>query len=206
MERYWAPASSGLVQCAAQAVPETIYLKALGLLEFRSIDPETIGSLRVRVFSKGAAVLAGLLALEASTSLNQEFEPPSYAEDPRVSTLSRFFEEKDSPVAYLARDFILVADWNGLDWRLLPAIAFVESGGGKAFRNNNIFGWDNGNWPFPSIRASIHFVGERLSASQLYEHKNVAEKLATYNPHSHYPLLVTSVMDEIGPSQFPPTN
>ncbi len=160
----------------------------------------------MRVLSQGAAVLAGLLALEASTSLNQEFAPPSYDEDPRVLSLSRFFEEKDSPVALLARDFIVAADWNGLDWRLLPAIAFVESGGGKAFRNNNIFGWDHGNWPFPSIRAGIHFVGQRLSASKLYEHKNVAGKLATYNPHSHYPLLVTSVMDEIGPPQFPPPN
>ncbi len=157
-----------------------------------------------RVFSKGAAVLVGLLALQASTSLSQEFDPPSYAEDPRVLILGRFFEGKESPVAYLARDFIVAADRNGLDWRLLPAIAFVESGGGKAFQNNNIFGWDNGNWSFRSIREGIHRVGFQLGSSKFYKNKDLQAKLSAYNPNAIYPPLVTSVMDEIGPPQFPP--
>jgi len=151
------------------------------------------------VFSKGAAVLVGLLALQASTSLSQEFDPPSYAKDPRVLILNMFFEQRGSPVAYLARDFVVAADRNGLDWRLLPAIAFVESGGGKAFQNNNIFGWDNGNWPFPSVREGIHRVAFQLGSSKFYKTKDLHEKLTAYNPHLCYPPLVTSVMGEIGP-------
>ena len=118
--------------------------------------------------------------------------------------VGKFFEEKESPVAYLARDFIVAADRNGLDWRLLPAIAFVESGGGKAFQNNNIFGWDNGDWSFRSIREGIHRVAFHLGGSKLYKNKDLLGKLAAYNPHAIYPPLVTSVMDEIGPRQFPP--
>ena len=154
-----------------------------------------------RVFSKGAAVLVGLLALQASTSLSQEFDPPSYAEDPRVLILGRFFEGKESPVAYLARDFIVAADRNSLDWRLLPSIAVMESGAGKEYTNNNIFGWDSCKKRFPSVRAGIHEVAARLGTSKLYRHKGVQGILSTYNPNSDYAPRVMRIMKAIGPAK-----
>ena len=158
-----------------------------------------------KVFSKGALVLAGLLALRATTSLSQEFDPPTYNGDPRILILKNFFEERGSPAAHLSRDFVVASDRNGLDWRLLASIAFVESGGGKDFRNNNIFGWDNGNHTFPSVRDGVHRVASRLANSKLYKNKDLEEKLAVYNPLPGYPPLVKTVMEQIGPAQLRPS-
>ena len=50
-----------------------------------------------------------------------------------------------------------------LDWRLLPSLSFVESSGGKAARNNNLFGWDSGRAAFSSAAAGIRAVASSLS-------------------------------------------
>jgi hypothetical protein len=94
-----------------------------------------------------------------------------------------------------------VADQNNLDWRLLPSISFVESGGGREARNNNLFGWDGGRAIYSSIRAGIHDVAERLGNSKLYRDKGVDEILRTYNPNTHYTGVVKSVMRRISPSE-----
>jgi hypothetical protein len=39
--------------------------------------------------------------------------------DTRVEALSSFFRSTHSPLAPLAADFVMAADHNGLDWRLL---------------------------------------------------------------------------------------
>jgi len=120
-------------------------------------------------------------------------------EDPRVVRLKEFLYENDCPIKSLAADFIEAADLQDLDWRLLPSIAVVESGGGKRYKNNNVFGWGNCDLRFPSVRAGIHFVAERLANSRLYRDKNLDQLLRTYNPeHPNYPQKVKSVMSLIG--------
>jgi hypothetical protein len=151
---------------------------------------------------RGAAVLVGLLALQAPTSLSQEFDPPTYHRDPRLQILRSFFEGRNSPVAGLAREFLVAADRHQLDWRLLPSISVVESGGGKAYRNNNIFGWDNGAHNFPSVRDGIHVVASRLQVSKFYKNKSLDQKLSTYNPNPEYLTLVKAVMAQIGPPRL----
>ncbi len=153
--------------------------------------------------ARGIVMLAGMLIVHATTSLSQEYAPPTYREDPRLMILRGFFEERGSPVSHMAQDFLLAADTNGLDWRLLPSIAVVESGAGTAFRNNNLFGWDNGEQSFPSVRDGIHIVASKLGNSRLYKNKNLDEKLATYNPYPHYRPLVKSVMAQIGAPAIP---
>ncbi|MBZ5576748.1 MAG: hypothetical protein LAP40_09340 [Acidobacteriia bacterium] len=97
--------------------------------------------------------------------------------------------------------FLEAADRNDLDWRLLPSISFIESTGGKAAPNNNMFGWDSGRAEFPSAVASIHTVGYRLGHSHLYRDKDVDGILATYNPNAEYAERVKSVMRQISPSE-----
>ncbi|MDZ7640368.1 MAG: hypothetical protein U5J83_19310 [Bryobacterales bacterium] len=46
---------------------------------------------------------------------------------------------------------------------------------------------------FPSIRAGIHYVGMRLGTSQIYKGKTFEQKLALYNPYSHYAPAVIRV-------------
>lgn len=110
-----------------------------------------------------------------------------------------FFSSLRCPVLGLAEEFVHAADDNHLDWRLLPSISVIESGGGKAFRNNNIFGWDNGNQMFPTIRAGLNTVAFKLGKSTLYRNRDVRGKLRLYNPDESYAGKVLSVMNRISP-------
>ena len=150
-----------------------------------------------KALSRALVTLAVLLVAHGTASLSQQFDPPIYKNDARLLILKKFFEQRESPVARLSRDFLLAADRNRLDWRLLPSISIIESGGGKAFRNNNIFGWASCEQQFPSVRDGIHIVAGRLANSKLYKNKNLDAKLATYNSNSDYRPRVKSVMAQI---------
>ncbi len=119
--------------------------------------------------------------------------------DPRVHTLHGFFKKLDCPIANLAPDFVRVADANNLDWRLLPSIAVLESGGGKVYRNNNIFGWNNGNKPFASIKSGLEVVAFKLGKSPLYSKYDSLGKLRIYNSNQQYADEVISLMNRISP-------
>lgn len=148
---------------------------------------------------KEFVVMAGLLTVPAIGFT----KGPKEAQDPRQTRLERFFVDHASPLVKHAADFIAAADKNGLDWRLLPSISIVESGGAKDYKDNNIFGWDCGRSKFSSIRAAIHTIAEKLSTSRLYRHKNVDQILKTYNSRPEYSLRVKSLMASIGRPDMP---
>lgn len=165
------------------------------------------------LLSKRTALAAGLLILplgailERATAARTEPEirhtPPPIvsnhvAPDPRALRLHRYFQMLHCPVSNMAEDFVHASDDNHLDWRLLPAIAVIESGGGKAYINNNIFGWGvGGPILFPSIRAGLNLVAFKLGRSSLYSHLDVPGKLRIYNPDASYPGKVIDVMNRI---------
>jgi hypothetical protein len=159
--------------------------------------------------SKQLMIVAGLIALPITMRLERVAhasplpsrpapEPPAKA-DARTVRLTAFFSKLHCPVTYLAQDFIDAADDNQLDWRLLPGISVIESGGGKAARNNNIFGWDNGNQLFPTLRAGINHVAFKLGKSALYRNRDSVGKLRLYNPDETYVDKVLDVMNRISP-------
>jgi len=119
--------------------------------------------------------------------------------DPRTERLRYFFSTLHCPVSYLSAEFIRAADENGLDWRLLPSISVIESGGGKAYKNNNLFGWANGDYLFPTVKSGIHEVGYKLGRSPLYRNRDVPGKLHLYNPNQEYATNVMTVMNRISP-------
>lgn len=125
--------------------------------------------------------------------------PESARQDARTMRLKSFFASLRCPIAYLAQDFVEAADDNQLDWRLLPSIAVIESGGGKTARNNNLFGWDNGNQFFPTLRAGINQVAFKLGKSSLYRNRDSEAKLHIYNPDENYAHNVLDVMNRISP-------
>ncbi len=62
--------------------------------------------------------------------------------DERAVILQAYLSKYNSPMKYQAQDFIDAADANGLDWKLLPAIAGVESTFGKFIPGGyNAWGW-----------------------------------------------------------------
>jgi Mannosyl-glycoprotein endo-beta-N-acetylglucosaminidase len=145
---------------------------------------------------------AGLLAAPVA-SFAQRADRSPYAHDPRLSRLKDFFRVAGCPIRRLADEFLLAADHNGLDWRLLPTIAVVETGCGRAATGNNVFGWDSGKKKYTSVREGIHAVASRLSQSKLYRGKDLDHILATYNPRPRYAALVKSVMRHLGPADAP---
>jgi hypothetical protein len=160
----------------------------------------------VRVLVRTVVLLVGLVGLQTAVDPGQQVITSPYHNDPRLAALEGFFQALDSPAADFAEEFLVAADHEGLDWRLLPSIAIVESGGGKEFSNNNIFGWDSCRQSFPSVRAGIHIVAARLARSTIYRNKDLAAKLAAYNPNAEYPLRVKWLMarlavrlEQVGP-------
>jgi len=121
--------------------------------------------------------------------------------DPRTIRLKKFLNKLHCPVAYLSEEFVRAADDNHLDWRLLPSIAIIESGGGKAYirEKNNIFGWGGGEVYFTSVSAGLHTVAHELGRAPLYRRHNSLGKLHLYNPDENYAQQVLAVMRRISP-------
>jgi hypothetical protein len=155
---------------------------------------------------QGLLVAMGMVALPLSFHLHSlaasaptKSNTPTPARDPRVSRLHRFLTKLECPVAGMAQDFVRAADENHLDWRLLPSIAVIESGGGKAYKNNNIFGWNGGEQSFVTIRSGLELVAYKLGHSALYRRQNSLGKLRIYNENEDYPGAVMAVMNRISP-------
>lgn len=150
------------------------------------------------MLAKGAAFA---FLLGSSTSVvGQQAPAAQSAKDLRYATLRNFFERCQCPIAEDSDEFIRAADRHGLDWRLLPSIAFVESTGGKHQKGGNALGWGSGKIKFSSTRQAIQHVAERLARSPIYARKDVVGKLATYNPaRKDYAKRVLEVMEQLGP-------
>ena len=146
-------------------------------------------------------IVAVLLFLAATPAIGPSELPErlckNYEADPRLGRLVSFFEAYECPARDHAEEFLFAADLHGLDWRLLPSIAFVETGAGKTARGNNLFGWNSGRSEFPSVPHGIHWVAWRLSSSKLYAGKTTEAVLRTYNPHPRYAGLVKLVMKRL---------
>jgi hypothetical protein len=158
----------------------------------------------MKFLQSGLVLVAGFLGAAAATGYaDHDLAKAHPKDDVRIGLLQRFLKEKHSPAASYAETFILEADSHGLDWRLLPSLAFVESGGGKQCRRNNLFGWDNGQSKFISATAAIHHVARALAEARPYRGKSTQGKLAAYNESPDYGALVTGVMRRISPAILP---
>src|SRR5262249_39533790 len=154
-----------------------------------------------KIISSGL-VFAGMLSVPVAIGPAEAPDAASeYRNEPRLESLQKFFEEADCPAQHFSAEFLRVADQHNLDWRLLPSLSLVESGGGRAARNNNLFGWDGGRAIFASMRAGIHDVARSLANSKIYRDKNLDQILQLYNPNADYPGVVKSVMRRISPSE-----
>jgi len=162
----------------------------------------------IKLASKGLVLIAGLLVLPCAGDPDQQLAGLSYGtgrtEDPRLTRLQQFFEDRGAPASEFALDFLIAADENELDWRLLPSISLLESGGGKNCKNNNILGWDNCERKFDSVQDGIYTVARRLRTSKLYKDKDLDELLDTYNPHGGYAEKVKKIMALLGPPDLSP--
>jgi hypothetical protein len=159
-----------------------------------------------KLLSNGLAVFAGVVSLPVAGTPADSAKPATAehrnepAKDPRLAFLRTFFQRGNCPAAKLSPVFLDAADMYALDWRLLPSLSFVETSGGKAARNNNLFGWDSGRAAFSSASAGIRAVASSLAHSALYRNKDVDGILKTYNRSAGYARKVKEVMRRIAPA------
>jgi hypothetical protein len=158
----------------------------------RFFPPKVIAFAGVLGMAAGAVPLARMPA-------EQNVPNPARRADRRGDILRKFMKQKECPAQNLAEVFVTEADLHGLDWRLLPSLAYVESGAGKTSKNNNIFGWNNGDRRYDSISQAIREVATALSIARPYRGKSLMDKLASYNQGIEYAPLVLSVMRQIYP-------
>ena len=135
----------------------------------------------------------------ASASADQDVTVNRKKFDLREAVLRRFFKDHQCPAEKFAGVFVAEADAHHLDWRLLPSLAFVETGAGKQAKGNNLFGWANGKTRFGSISEAIHEVATALAEGRPYRNKDLVGKLRAYNQNIGYQALVSGVMERIAP-------
>lgn len=106
------------------------------------------------------------------------------AGDGRYLVVDTFLAKYGSPMRGHGADFVQAADRNGLDWRLLPAIAFQESNLGKKIPRGsyNPFGWgiytgQNSGVRFQDWSDSIHTVARGLRKNYLEKGLTTPEKI-----------------------------
>ena len=124
--------------------------------------------------------------------------PPPLAPDPRLEKLQTFLNAHNCADAGLVADYLRLADNDGLDWRLLPAISYKEESCTKNLKKNNLWGWQSGVRTFPSLLDGLTFVANQLYSNPLYAGKTTLQKLRIYNNHPEYAPSVESIMSMIG--------
>jgi len=131
------------------------------------------------------AVLNNNPTQENSVIITQE----EVARKEKAEFIDAYFKSHDAPLEGYGMKFVLEAEKNEIDWRLLPAIAMRESTGGKhACKKvpNSVFGWGSCKISFDSIDKSIEVVatslgGNNPNTAHHYEDKTVKQILKKYN-------------------------
>lgn len=126
----------------------------------------------------------------------------------KAELIDVYFKEHDAPLEGYGMKFVVEAEKNEIDWRLLPAIAMRESTGGKQACKrvpNSVFGWGSCKISFESIDKSIEIVSKNLGGNNPntdhhYEGKTTLQILRKYNSViPNYPNEVVRIMNEIDP-------
>ncbi len=114
------------------------------------------------LFSTKAQAYQEAQTSSAKLSLNVQNVNSS---DKRVKALKNVLESYNSPLSGEAENYVRLADKNGVDWKLLPSIAGLESSFGKRLMPNshNAYGWGGGHIYFDSWEHGIDVITKALN-------------------------------------------
>ena len=121
------------------------------------------------------------------------------AQQVKGALIDAYFEAHHMPLKGYGLKMVQEGEENGLDWRLLPAIAIRESSGGIHSCGANVFGWASCKRTFKTTEEAIetvalHLGGNATSTRAYYGSKTTEEKLRAYNPPSIVPTYVDEVL------------
>lgn len=131
----------------------------------------------------GKEVIEGLFKKE------QDSEEVTNEVDERVLKIEAYYNRYNLPLADHAEAFVEAADKYDIDWRLVAAIGFIESTGGKHACSTATyapFGWGSCKINFDSYEHAIDVVSKNLgghnpNTAHYYKDKNLTEVLYAYN-------------------------
>lgn len=85
--------------------------------------------------------------------------------EPEARAIEEFFARRGAPLAAHAALMVEAATRYDIDWRLMPVIAVLESGGGIHACGGNAWGWGSCNLrPLGSFEEGIELVAATLAA------------------------------------------
>lgn len=123
--------------------------------------------------------------------------------DKRAKILSDYLSKYNSPLQYHSQDFVDAADQYGLDWKMLPAIAGVESTFGKHIPGGyNAYGWaiynSSSRFGFKSWRDGMFTVAKGLRENYLNRGLNNPYQMnRVYAASPHWGGKVTYFMNDL---------
>ncbi len=174
---------------------------------FRNIFLKTSYKLFIITYSFYMAFSSQAFALfeDSGTSLINDEPTIGIINDYRVDKIKFFFNRYDLPLAKYAELFVISADRYDIDWRLVAAISFIESTGGKfACKkvDNNAFGWGSCAIGFNSYEEAIDHISMNLAGkyprtAKHYANKDVRGILEAYNPPSVVPDYADKVIRQM---------
>ena len=90
------------------------------------------------------------------------------SDDSKTEIVRQFFERYNSPLKDYAHDVVLAAEENGIDFKLIPAIAMQESTGCKKIPDDSHNCWGYGIYggkviKFDNYRDAIYAVSKTIS-------------------------------------------
>ncbi len=139
----------------------------------------------------------------------QQLEDQVRAE--RIAKIESYYARYDLPLQHEAEHFVDAAEKYGIDWRLVAAIGFIESTGGKhacETATYSAFGWGSCTIDFDSYAESIDVIsmnlgGHNPKTAQFYAGKDIRGILWSYNPDTirkGYGDMVIKQMNTISPN------
>jgi hypothetical protein len=111
--------------------------------------------------------------------------------DERAAKIDAYFSKWDLPLSGYGAKMVAAADKYGIDWKILPALAMLETTGGKNLcennGNKNAFGFGGCSIYFKTFEEAFDAVAKTISGNgektaHLYTGKTVEEILEVYNP------------------------
>jgi hypothetical protein len=176
-----------------------------GTLSFGNVPEAKIPEKSQTVFTqKPNIALSALFAFNNQVKEEEKLKTLKLQGD----AIDAYFSKRDAPLAGLGLKMAQEADINGLDWRLLPAIALRESNAGIDDCDrveHSFFGWGSCRIPFNSDEQAIEVVamnlgGNNPATEKYYQKGSTTEQiLRRYNSYiKNYPAQVMRIMDSIG--------
>ncbi len=137
---------------------------------------------------------------DAAEKQSQSIVIAMNASDMRAKALKKVFEKYHSPLISYADSYVSIADKYDIDWKLLPAIAGLESSFGKAqlAGSYNSYGWGGGRIYFNSVEDGIDTVLNGLKTRYMSRGATTVETIAPiYSESPTWAPRVRRFMNEI---------